>query len=48
MRHGAKKKLCSSEGCTNYAVRKEECAKGMGQRQRSNCAVAKDAQASRA
>jgi hypothetical protein len=30
MRHGAKKKLCSFEGCTNQS---EECARGTRQRQ---------------
>ena len=30
MRHGAKVKQCSSEGCTNIKLSKEECALGMG------------------
>ena len=40
-RHGAKAKLCSSDGVP-IMLRKEECAGGMGQR--ANYAVVKDAQ----
>jgi hypothetical protein len=44
MRHGAKVKQCSSEGCTNIKLSKEECALGMGKRSKSINASLKDAQ----
>ena len=41
MKHGAKVKLCSSEGCTNIAVKGGVCMKHV---QRGNFAAVTDAQ----
>ena len=43
IRHGARHKRCSITGCTNQTL-KEEYARGMGQRLRSNYAAMKDVQ----